>query len=156
MVSEWACVVELKSRKELNGRVGCVIKFHEDQERWEVDLERIIPGEQRIKIAVKPIYVISCPSHFANQTEYLAHRAWTRGGSGDDETPGAKKTGDKAVQALLDKLRAQDESAICQDSATGMTLLPCGHAFHLDWLCVAMDSARKGRMPSQSVAKSSC
>lgn len=147
LVGQRVGICELLNRRELNGRVGRVVKFHEDKRRWEIRLERNAPGEKALTIAVKPTNVVNCPPRFENEMEYMRYREEVRSWSGDDgDSKTAKKTEDADVKAFLDKLRSQDKAseeyvcAICQDSATNVlsdnstALLPCGHTFHLECL----------------------
>lgn len=133
---------KLHNWPKLNGHVGRVLKFHADQERWEVKLEWIAPGETTLKIGLKPANLLQCPSKFESPQEYFPFWDNVRSWSGIyAEEP--KKTDDAAVAAaLLDKLRAHGEvsdetiCAICQEKSKSATassmMLPCGHAFHLD------------------------
>jgi hypothetical protein len=134
---------ELVNRSDLNGRVGRIIRWHEDQGRWEVKLESLCRGEESIKIGIRPINLTQCPAKFHNTEDYVLYKEAVKGWSGD----GAQKTSrtnDADVEKLLDKLRAHQSPtsspdticAICQDNADNskeisIACLPCGHTFHL-------------------------
>jgi hypothetical protein len=131
---------ELK-RSDLNGRVGRIIRWHEDQDRWEVKLECLFPGENSLKIGVRPTNLAPCPSKFDCVQDYLLYRETVLSWSHDGE-----RERNNDVGPLLDKLRAAGPAsvdsvcAICQESAKdsqrsdglgSSSCLPCGHVFHL-------------------------
>jgi hypothetical protein len=147
LVGQLVGICGLAKRKDLNGRVGRVICWHEDQERWEVKLEPFVQGEDRSKVAVRPTNLYLSPPQFHSADDYLKYRAMVRE---YDDNPGHNRRSVSA--AALEKLRASpasgDDSSICVICQQGTntvqnqsildlgdgphsTCLPCGHTFHL-------------------------
>lgn len=147
LVGQRVGITDLRSRSDLNGRVGRVIAWHNDTGRWEVNLEKFTASEKKERVAVRPGNIAQAPQSFLDTSEYLAYRAMVRGCNE------VNKYERRHVSALtLAKLRPatgcnteHDTCAICQRStseesgveqsvleAAGATRLPCRHSFHMN------------------------
>lgn len=159
LVGQFAGICDLVRRSILNGRVGKVVRWHEDQCRWEIKLECIVEGERSLKIAVKPSNLTQCPQFFRSDSDYLKYRDGLRESSIEDDQEELNKK--KLYGPNLEKLRAMDKDkergsicAICQQAFDGKekdtdlgpghgTCLPCGHVFHF---CCIIPWLTEGKM----------
>jgi hypothetical protein len=143
LVGQLVGLVDLLGRKDLNGRVGRVVRWHADQGRWQVKLLSFLDGEDPIVIGIKPTNLISCPQKFEDTNCYLEYRDYLR-----DMSPGEQSSDKHVTGPILDRLQAvgsevdDDElCAICQQDIGSQDVrhfdlrhgarLPCGHVFHL-------------------------
>jgi hypothetical protein len=160
LVGQLVGIIGLVTRKDLNGRVGRVICWHQDRDRWEVKLEHFVQGEDTSKLAVCPTNLYLCPPHFHSVDEYLKYRAMVRE---DDDDLGYNQS--SVFSAALEKLRASPTSGddsicvICQQGTNTVqnqsildlgdgpqsTCLPCGHTFHLS--CIVPWIREKAECP---------
>ena len=62
LVGQLVRIQGLIGRKDLNGRIGRVIKWHEDQGRWQVKIQPVSSAESGGNmIAIKPDNLCQCP-----------------------------------------------------------------------------------------------
>ena len=145
-------LVDLNSRKDLNGRAGQILSWQEAHSRWEVKLYCILPGENPLTISIKPGNLMSCPASVVNSpSSYQEYKDRVK----------AINPGDRSNQALSGPLfeKVQEVGGTADDNDTCIicketigehaddwrfldighgTVLSCGHSFHksclLGWL----------------------
>ena len=147
IVGQIVGVYGLVSRKDLNGRIGRVMKWIEDEGRWQLKLVNILCSESRGKlISIKPDNLMSVPEDIYKRSVYIDFqeeiRSWT---------PGYQLSDEFAMTPILDRLQVlqnvelKDICAICQEAfetkpdEDGLfdgkgTRLPCDHCFHIHCL----------------------
>ena len=157
-VGTLVAIKRLRQRPELNGRVGEVVRWHAESERWEVALAPTqmeaaeAAAAARLArpkmICVKPANLEPCP----DDTDLGSFASYVDSTFREDRDPPRRI----AEGVGLERLRACHDAdsgkpcAICMepicveihpmssecdvggDSKGGGTKLPCGHSFHLD------------------------
>ena len=72
LVGQLVGIHGLKNRKDLNGRIGQVIKWHASQSRWQVKLHDVLSSESEGgMIAIKPDNLCPCPQGLTDVAEYF-------------------------------------------------------------------------------------